>query len=219
MRHERSQADGVSEVAKAAVRALAEGRVDSIDEAVDRAMHETRADASTRRPTRAELRAHARLHEESVHGEQGRRGRIDDAIAEVLEVLSVLEHTVLLNDPAGPSMPQPQVYGRAAVGQFDLDPTAHARVTTSLPASIIAQALLEAGFSDPECGSVATRHGRIDEIRFDGAEVHHRVLRIPPALAADPDRDLIHGRSIEHATFAELAARQEESRKRREARN
>jgi hypothetical protein len=201
------------DVAKAAVRALAEGRVGTRKDAVERAIHETGADPRARRPTLAELRAHARLHEESTQGEQGRRARIEAATEELLEVLAVLERAVLVHDPEGSARPQPAAYGRAALAQFDLDPTTHVRVTTSASAAVLAQALFEAGFSDPTCGSKATRYGRIDEIAFEGAEAMHRVLRIPPGMAVDPARDVIHGRPIEHATFDQLAARRADARR------
>jgi hypothetical protein len=199
--------DPISELARAAVRALAEGRAAGIENAIDRAYDETRIDARTRRPTRAELRAHARALEESEQGELGRLLRIDATLLEVSEVLATLEETVLARDPKGAEMPPPQVYGRAATGHFDLDPAAHIRVTTSLSAAAIAQSLFEAGFADPGCRSIETRHGRLDEVSFDGEHARYSIVRVPPRMAVDRDRDLVRGKPVEHCDFSGIARR------------
>lgn len=200
------QPNPISELAREAVRALAEGRSASVDDAIRRAYDVTGIDTRTRRPTRAELRAHAQAFEESEHGEVGRLLRIDATFEEAGEVLAALEATVLARESDGVSLPAPEVYGRAARGLFDLDPVVHARVTTSLSAAVLAQALFEAGFDDPTCGSIDTRYGRIDEIAFDGEFARYRILRIPPRMGVDPGRDVVRGNRVDHADFTTLAA-------------
>jgi hypothetical protein len=194
--------DPTSELARAAVRALAEGRADGVESAIDRAYEETRVDPRARRPTRAELRAHARAFEESEQGEIGRLLRIDAALVEASEVLARLEETVIALEAHGTDLPAPEIYGRAALGHFDLDPVVHIRVTTALPVSTIAQALFDAGFDDPSCRSIETRHGRLDEIAFAGEHARYSVVRVPPRMAVDPDRDLVKGRPVEHVDFS-----------------
>lgn len=199
------QPDPIALLARAAVRALAEGRAEGVDNAIDRAYDETRVDPRTRRPTRAELRAHARAHEESEHGELGRLLRIDAALVEASEVLARLEETVLAREPHGADHPPPEIYGRAAHGHFDLDPAVHIRVTTTLPVSTIAQALFDAGFDDPTCRSIETRHGRLDEISFEGEHARYSIVRIPPRMGVDRDRDLVRGKPVEHGDFSAIA--------------
>jgi hypothetical protein len=196
--------DPVAELARAAVRALAEGRASGVEEAIERAYDIARVDPTTRRPTRAELRAHARAHEESEHGEIGRLLRIDAALLEATEVLATLEATVLAREPHGTDLPPPEVYGRAASGHFDLDPAVHIRVMTELPVSTLAQALFNAGFEDPLCRSVESRHGRLDEIAFAGEYASYSILRVPPRMGVDPNRDLMRGKPVEHADFTAL---------------
>lgn len=207
MASDRHARDPVAELAREAVRLLAERRAAGIEEAIDRAYAATRVDPSTRRPTRAELRAHAQAFEESEHGEAGRLLRIDATLVEISEVLAHLEETVIARDADGAERPPPEVYGRAAKGELDLDPTVHIRVTTTLPVSVLAQALFDAGFGDPLCRSVATRHGRLDEIAFEGACAEYRIVRIPPRLKTDPDLDLVRGHPVEHADFSGIARR------------
>jgi hypothetical protein len=197
--------DPVAQLARAAVRALAEGRAAGVENAIDRAFDETRIDPRTRRPTRAELRAHARSHEESEHGELGRLLRVDAALVEASEVLAQLEETVIAREPHGADHPPPEIYGRAALGHFDLDPAVHIRVTTSLPTATIAQALFDAGFDDPTCRSIETRHGRLDEISFAGEYAQYRIVRIPPRMGVDRDRDLVRGKPVEHSDFSGIA--------------
>lgn len=199
--------DPVSELARAAVRALAEGRAPDVERAVDLAYDLTRIDPRTRRPTRAELRAHAQALEESEAGEASRNQRIGATLVEVSEVLANLEQTVLGREAHGTDLPPPEVYGRAARGEFDLDPTVHIRVTTSLPVSQLAQALFEAGFDDPLCRSVATRHGRLDEIAFEGEHARYSIVRIPPRMKVDRGRDLVHGKPVDHADFSAISDR------------
>jgi len=199
--------DDRAEIARAAVRALAEGRAGDLADAVERGIAETGSDPRGSRPTRAQLRAHAQAHEESTVGAEGRGRRIRTALDEALRVLSILEATVLARDPEGCARRPPAVYGRAARGQLDLDPVVHVRVETSLSAAALAQSLFEQGVADPTCGSVETRHGRLDEIRFAGAEADFRVVRIPPRMAVDRDRDLVRGKPVEHADYETLAAR------------
>ncbi|MFN9126374.1 MAG: hypothetical protein ACK5WD_11155 [bacterium] len=196
------RADPISELARAAVRALAEGRAEGVENAIDRAYDETRVDPRTRRPTRAELRAHARAFEESEQGELGRLLRIDAALVEASEVLARLEETVIALEAHGADLPPPEIYGRAALGHFDLDPVVHIRVVTSLPVSTIAQSLFDAGFDDPACRSIETRHGRLDEVAFAGEYAQYSVVRIPPRMAVDRDRDLVKGKPVEHVDFS-----------------
>lgn len=195
-----------SEVARAAVRALAEGRAADLADAVERGIAEMGASPRGRRPTRAELRAHAQAHEESTVGTAGRGRRIAAVLEEALEVLSILEQTVVSRDPEGCARRPPAVYGRAARGELDLDPIVHVRVETSLSAATLAQALFDHGAPDPTCGSIETRYGRLDEIRLDGAESAFRIVRIPPRMTVDRDRDLVRGVPIEHADYEQLSA-------------
>lgn len=211
-------------VARLAVRALAAGRARSVDEAVDAAIAEIvrtaprehgvgaaesafrggRAARAPRRPSRAQLRAHAQALEESEHGPLSRHLRREACLDECLLLLARLEEVVLAHDPDGAERPAPTVHGRAALGHFDLDPVVHARVVTTLPASVLAQAVVAAGFAEPRCGSIATRVGRLDELAFEGEHASYRLRRIPPAIRVRNDESLTGGARTASADFAGL---------------
>ncbi|MFM7260592.1 MAG: hypothetical protein ACKO3W_08310 [bacterium] len=193
-------------IARRAVERLAEGRSEAIGDAVDDAARELRASAGFRRPTRSELRAHAQAHEESL-GPGVRERRIAATLEEALEVLAVLEACVLARDPDGTDRPAPEIYGRAALGELDLDPSVHIRVTTSLSIGVLAAALVEAGLSDPAFGLIESRYGRLDRLESEGALANYRVSRIPPGLRVDPDCDLVGGQRVVHAGFEALSRR------------
>lgn len=196
-------------VAKRAAEHLLGGRAGTPDAAVDRAIDEERrlhpSDRSPRRPSRSRLRAHAQAIEESEIGTAGRAQRIGDTLLEALDLLAALEEAVVAHDPEGGALPLPEVYGRAARGEFDLDPQVHARVTTSLSCAALATALAEHGFAEARCGSTRTRYGVLDRIEVDGAFATHVIVRIPPRMAVDADRDLFDGRRLPHADFETLS--------------
>ncbi|MFM7051654.1 MAG: hypothetical protein ACKOYN_05920 [Planctomycetota bacterium] len=202
MRRERA---AKHEVARRAARILAEGRAADVEGAVDRAMHEAGLPARAPRPTRAMLRAHAQGAEEEQDGAEARRARIADALTEACEVLAVLEEAVLLEDPEGDLRPIPEVYGRAARGHFDLDPTVHVRVVTSLAAGRLADHLSRAGLGDAACGALRSRYGMLDQLVLDGAQAEFRILRIPPRMKVDPDRDVVRLDRVDHAAFSEVS--------------
>ncbi|MCE2884227.1 MAG: hypothetical protein LW806_04920 [Planctomycetaceae bacterium] len=193
-------------IARRAVERLSEGRSESVGDAVDDAARELRARAGFRRPTRAELRAHAQAHEESL-GPGVRERRIVDTLEEALEVLAVLEAHVIAHDPEGAERPAPEVYGRAALGELDLDPTVHIRVVTSLSIGDLAAAAVEAGLAEPAFETVDSRHGRIDRLAAEGAFARYRVSRIPPGMRLDPGRDLVSGERVAHAGFEAISRR------------
>ena len=198
------------EIARASVRALLAGRADSVDAAIDLAMAESRAPHGGQRPSRAQLRAHAQAIEESEEGEISRALRIEATLQEALDVLSTLEETLISADPGRSderTAPAPAVYGRAARGELDLDPSVHIRVVTALPPHVLAQALSDAGFGETEVRTIETRYGRLDEIVFDGRHAAYRIARIPPRARIDPRTDLVRGRPVESAGFEELVRR------------
>jgi hypothetical protein len=203
-------------VAKRAAEHFLGGRAGTPDAAVDRAIDEERrlhpGDRAPRRPSRARLRAHAQAVEESEIGTAGRTRRIEDTLLEALDLLAALEEVVVTEDPDGSTLPLPEVYGRAARGEFDLDPQVHARVTTSLSCAVLAAALADHGFSDARCGSTRTRHGVLDRIEVDGAFATHAIVRIPPRMPVEADRDLFDGRRVPHADFETLSRRLSEPR-------
>lgn len=103
----------------------------------------------------------------------------------------------------------PAVYGRAARAELDLDPVAHVRVTSPLAPGRIAAFLEAAGHDGVDCGSIETRYGRMDELRFDGARIAFRIVRVPPRMAVDADSDLVTGRRVDHAGREELERRRD----------
>jgi len=195
------------EIARLAVRALVSGRAESVDEAIDRAVVESRADPRTQRPTRAQLRAHAQALEESETGDLARLLRIEATLREALSVLSVLEETLIVHDRDFADHAAPAVYGRAARGEFDLDPAVHARVVTAVPSHTLAQALGDAGFGETEVHAIETRYGCLDEITFATELAQYHIVRVPPRAPVDPRVDLIRGRPIDHADFEALLGR------------
>ena len=195
------------EIARLAVRALAGGRADSVDDAIDRAIFESRADPRTQRPTRAQLRAHAQALEESEAGELARLLRIEATLREALSVLSTLEETLIVHDRDFADHAAPAVYGRAARGEFDLDPSVHARVVTAVPAHVLAQALSDAGFGETEVHAIDTRYGHLDEISFATELAQYRIVRVPPRAPVDPRIDLVRGQPIASADFEALLRR------------
>lgn len=199
------------EIARLAVRALAAGRAESVDDAIDRAVlqyhTESRADSRAQRPTRAQLRAHAQALEESEAGELSRLLRIESTVREALSVLSALEETLIVHDRDFADHAAPAVYGRAARGEFDLDPAVHARVVTAVPAHILAQALSDAGFGETEVHAIDTRYGHLDEITFATDLAQYRIVRVPPRAPVDPRLDLVRGQPVESADFEALLRR------------
>lgn len=196
--------DDSSRIARRAIERLAEGRSEAVGDAVDDAARELRARSGFRRPTRSELRAHAQAHEEST-GPGARGRRIAATLEEALDVLSALEACVIGRDPEGTDRPSPEVYGRAALGELDLDPCVHVRVVTMLPVGTLAAALVDAGLAEPSFSTLESRYGRLDRIATDGAFAEYRIVRIPPALQVDPDRDLIDGARIAHGGFEAIS--------------
>lgn len=200
------------EIARRAVRALRAGRAPDVESAIDLAMHEARLHESAsatrpRRPTRAQLRAHAQALEESESGDFARKLRIEATLDEALRVLAALEEALIVHDRDAADHAPPAVYGRAARGEFDLDPAVHIRVVTSTPAHILAQSLSDAGFGETSVGTRHTRHGNLDEIAFTGAHAEFRIVRVPPRAPIDPHLDLVRGNPIESAGFEALLRR------------
>jgi len=200
----RSEPDPADEIARRAVRIVAAGRAPSVEDAVELAVRELHLQPGSARPTRAQLRAHAQALEESGGGDAARMHRVDDTVAEVLRVLSLLEEFLLVNDPDAGDQPAPRVYGRAARAEFDLDPTAHIRVVTSVPSHRIAQWLSDSGLGETEVGTMRTRHGALDEIRFATPRAAYRVVRVPPRAPVDPARDLVRGNPVDSADYEAL---------------
>lgn len=190
-------------LARAAIERLSAGRAGEIDEAIERAARELGLDRRADRPTRRELRAHAQAFEESQVGLEGRLRRIADALDEAVRVMTELESIVARDD--APDRPPPLAFGRIVRGELDLDPSASLRVTTAISCGRLAGALEDRGWKDVACGSIPSRYGRLDELRFDGEHASFHVIRIPPRMRVDPDLDLVHGRRIERADAATLA--------------
>jgi len=199
--------DFAETIARRAVRMLAGGRAESVDDAVERAMRELRLPPGTIRPTRARLRAHAQALEESEAGEAGRLLRVEETGDEVLRVLSLVEEFLLTSDPGQADRPPPRVYGRAARGEFDLDPKVHVRVVTDVAAHRIARWLEESGLGETAVGTMRTRYGALDEIRFGTALAEYSIARIPPRARIDPALDLVRGNAVESAEYETLLRR------------
>ena len=195
------------EIARLAVRALAAGRAESVDDAIDRAVFESRADSRSPRPTRAQLRMHAQALEESEGGELSRLLRIEATLREALSVLSTLEEALIVHDRDFADHAAPAVYGRAARGEFDLDPSVHARVVTAVPAHVLAQALSDAGFGETQVHAIGTRYGHLDEVAFATELARYCIVRVPPRAPVDPRLDLVRGQPIESADFESLLRR------------
>jgi len=202
-----STEDFAETIARRAVRMLAGGRAGSVDDAVERAMRELRLPPGTARPTRARLRAHAQALEESEAGEAGRLLRIDDTVGEILRVLSLLEEFLVTNDASAADHAAPRVYGRAARAEFDLDPQVHMRIVTDLPAHRLAQWLADGGIGETEVGTLRSRFGALDEIRFETSLARYALVRVPPRARIDPALDLVRGRPVDSADFEELLGR------------
>lgn len=205
-RHGQGRDESSAEIARRAVERFAEGQDLSIEDAVDDARRELRGSEHARRPTRSELRAHAQAYEESL-GPDVRPQRLRATFGEVLDVLASLEGLVLREDRDGIERPTPEVYGRAALGEFDLDPVVHIRLTTTLAAAAIARTLVGLGLEEPAFTTIESRVGRLDRIDTSSALAEYRVLRIPPGVSIDPDVDLLRGQRIPHAGFEELSRR------------
>jgi hypothetical protein len=205
-RHGQNRDVSSADIARRAVERLAEGQDLSIEDAVDDARRELRSTEHARRPTRSELRAHAQAYEESL-GPDVRPQRLRATFGEMLDLLATLEALVLREDPDGIERPAPQVYGRAALGEFDLDPVVHIRLTTTLTSASIARTLVEFGLEEPAFTTIESRVGRLDQIDTSSARSEYRVLRIPPSVLIDPDLDLLRGKRIPHAGFEELSRR------------
>lgn len=199
-----------SEIARRAVERLADGRErptsESISDALDNARRELRLPEGTRHPKRSELRAHAQAHEESL-GPEVRVRRIRATYEEILEILAALEALVLQQDRDGISRPSPEVYGRAAVGELDLDPVVHIRVTTMLPIAAIANVLVTIGLAEPSFTTLESRVGRLDRIDTASTLAEYRILRLPPKVPVDPELDLVRGVRVPHARFEEISRR------------
>lgn len=199
-----------SEIARRAVGRLADGgerpTSESISDALESSRRELRLPEGTRHPKRSELRAHAQAYEESL-GPEVRARRIRATLEEILEVLAALEALVLQQDRDGMERPLPEVYGRAALGELDLDPVVHIRVTTILPSAAIANVLVAIGLEEPSFATLESRVGRLDRIDTASELAEYRVLRLPPRIPIDPELDLVRGVRVPHARFEDISRR------------
>lgn len=73
----------------------------------------------------------------------------------------------------------------------------------------IAQALVDAGFPEPELRTVETRHGRANELRFILPDALLVVLRCMPEWRHERGANLFTGRDVATRTLDELRAEDE----------
>ncbi len=183
-------------VAARAARLLHRGEASSIAEAIELAAGRG---AGGSLPGGHLVRRHLRgLAEESLgaEGYQRWRAAVLGVAAEVMRILA---------EELG--IEAVHLCGRAARGWVDGDPRLHLRARSKVRIGAIAEALVAAGFEEPQIDTLVSRHGRLDRLQFDHEGIEVTVVRCPPGQVPPDDRDLVRGVRIPMLDAAELQAR------------
>ncbi len=183
------------EIAREAARLIQTGRAADIPDAMRRAVTSLGYDRA-RLPGSGRIRKHAQAMSMAAMGDAAYRELRLKVWRIAEQVMTVFEHIM----PEAHSL----LVGRAAEGLIDAGVVVHIRLHTKRTDVEIAQALIEFGYDEPAFGSVETRHGRLQQVRFmeDGQQIV--LTRCTPDLAEDRGTDLVTGRAIEALTLGEL---------------
>lgn len=168
--------------------------------AIARAALELEAPAGTRMPSAALVRQHAQGIAMEALGERWYRAASRARVGHARRAMEVLEGRL-----GAPTL----LVGRGAEGLTDADATLHVRVSTRATVAAIAQALVDAGFPEPELRTVETRHGRANELRFILPDALLVVLRCMPEWRHERGANLFTGRDVATRTLDELRAEDE----------
>jgi len=153
-------------IAQEAAKLLSSGRLDSIEQAINRAV-ELLNWPDVDRPSRGEVRRHLHAMMLEELGETGYQQRIVEYWEQAEQIMTVLEHY------------DPILLGRGAKGHIDLDPTMHIRLSSDERIGRIADDLVLMGYDEPTFETAKTKCGRFDRIVFEDEGVRVTVTRLP----------------------------------------
>lgn len=161
------------------------GKVESIDEAIHRAIEDT-GWIDVPRPSRSLVRRHVQGLTMQAIGAAEYQKRIVDVWEVAERIMAVLDDC------------DPHLLGRAARGHIDAGVALYLRVFTSQRIGVLAQRLVEVGCEEPRFSTADSQHfGRFDRIDFE-EEGHHIVItRCAPHQRELAEVDLFTGRPIE----------------------
>jgi len=172
-------------LAQQAARLVHAGKVESVDEAIARAIEDT-GWVEVPRPSRSLVRRHVQGLTMQAIGAAAYQKRIVD-------VWEVAERIMAVVDDC-----DPHLLGRAARGHIDAGVTLYLRVFTSERIGVLAQRLVEAGCEEPRFSTADSRHfGRFDRLDFEEEGRHIVITRCAPHQRELADIDLFTGRPIE----------------------
>ncbi len=142
-------------LAQEAARLVHAGQVESVDEAIRRAVEDT-GWVEVPRPSRGLVRRHVQGLTMQAIGAREYQKRVVDVWEVAERIMAVLDDC------------DPHLLGRAARGHIDAGVTLYIRVFTSQRIGDLAQRLVEAGFAEPHFSTVDSKHfGRFDRITFE----------------------------------------------------
>lgn len=172
-------------LAQQAARLVHTGKVESVDEAIRRAIEDT-GWIEVPRPSRSLVRRHVQGLTMQAIGAAEYQKRIVD-------VWEVAERLMAVVDDC-----DPHLLGRAARGHIDAGVTLYLRVFTSQRIGVLAQRLVEVGCEEPRFSTADSRHfGRFDRLDFQEEGLHVVITRCSPHQRELVDVDLFTGRPIE----------------------
>jgi hypothetical protein len=149
--------DDRDRIARRAAAYLHAREVASAAEAIAKAAREMHVRSEGELPSQALVRKHAQGMAMQELGQAGYEAAVRAHLQRAAEVMYVLEEAFGV---------EPQLMGRAARGHVDGDPVVHIHVRTKAPVGKIAQALVDAGYEEPEFRTIETESGRANQLRF-----------------------------------------------------
>lgn len=172
-------------LAQEAARLVHAGKVESIDDAIRRAVEET-GWVEVPRPSKGLVRRHVQGLSMQEIGAEAYRRRIVNVWETAERVMNALDDC------------DPHLLGRAARGHIDAGVTLYIRVFTSQRIGMLAQRLVDAGFPEPDFSTADSPHfGRFDRLELSEKGLPIIVTRCAPHQRELAEVDLFTGRPIE----------------------
>jgi hypothetical protein len=184
-------------IAREAARLIETGKVDSIEEAIRRAVEALKLRGAPP-PTHGRVRQHAQAIRMQAMGDVAYAQSVREVLRIAEEVMTLLTEFSLRDarrtNGGGIDC---ELVGRGARGLVDVDPTLHIRAYTDLGVDRIAEILVEHGYEEPSFQTVETRHGRMNRLLLADEGVELIITRCPPSLRHDAAADLFSGERID----------------------
>lgn len=186
-----------NEIAFEAARLLDDGQADEIDAAIRVAVDQL-GHHDAPRPSEGRVRQHLQALSMSEMGEEA-------YAADVRRIMSTAEQAMTLIELLFDDV-ETMLVGRGALGLVDGPTSLHVRLYTRRPLRIIAEALVDHGYPDPDFDTASTRFGRLDRMRLVDEDVELVFTRCLPEQRGSADRDLFNDEPIAHVSLEALRA-------------